>query len=223
MIEKILINMFNDLPYLSVIPFFDVSCFCYYLSSKAKLNKKSKKYLLPDFTKYNEEEKFSDVYIGYNELGINLFFNVESTFVNVNYPDFRKGDSVEVFIDTRDIKNKGFITRFCHHFVFFPKKIGDIYGKEITRFRGDDMHNICDPNDLTINSKINGDSYLMDIFIPRECLHGYDPQRYSKFGFIYRINRAEKSPQHFSLLSEEYLIEQNSALWATIEMKKRKN
>jgi hypothetical protein len=215
--------MFKELPYISVLPFFEISCFCYYVSLKKKIKNKDKEYLLPDFTKYNEEESFSDIYIGWNEAELRLFINVNSPVINTSYPDYRKGDSIEIFIDTRDRKNKGFLTRFCHHFVFFPQKIGGLYGKEITRFRGEDIHKICDPKDLTIECEISSSSYTMEIALPKECLYGYEPDRWNKFGFTYRINRAEKQPQHFSLISDEYLIEQNPSLWSSIEIKKGKD
>jgi len=49
-----------------------------------------------------------------------FLFNVDQKFEQIDQLSPRKGDSIELFIDTRDSKKAGFITKFCHHFIFFP-------------------------------------------------------------------------------------------------------
>lgn len=60
----------------------------------------------------------------------------------------------------------------------------------------------------------------MKIFIPSQCLYGYDPKQFDRLGFTYRINRAGGQPQHFSVISQEYQIDQQPSLWGSIKLVK---
>lgn len=140
---------------------------------------------------------------------------------SVFFPEFRKGDSVELFIDTRAMKNAGFPTRFCHYFVFLPKPVDEISAQEITNFRTDDRHELCDSEKLQTSVSCKSQSYLLQIFIPLECLHGYDPSSFDRLGFSYRINRLSKDPQHFAISSDYLAVENQPSLWSTMHMRKK--
>ena len=60
----------------------------------------------------------------------------------------------------------------------------------------------------------------LQIFIPAECLHGYDPEQFDRLGFSYRINRYALPPQHFSVVTKEYQIEQQPSLWSHMRLVK---
>ena len=114
----------------------------------------------------------------------------------------------------------GFITRFCHHFVFLPKPVDGICAQEITAFRTDDRHELCDASLLHVEGDFQKRSYSLKIFIPAECLHGYDPSSFDRLGFSYRIHRFGGDPQHFTLSSEYFVIEKEPSLWCSCVMKK---
>lgn len=208
--------MLNVRP-VSVLNFFEVTTNIYrYVSSKKLLDKK---YLLPSFSKFLNEESFAELFMAYDEGGLYFHVKVNVPFTKVNSPEFNKADSIEIFIDTKDLKTKGHITKFCHHFVFFPEKVQNSFGKEISRFRADDMHKLCNTSDLKIEASILKDSYFMNIFIPQSCLHGFDLKNNDKIGFNYRINRYSQESMHFCASSKEYPIERNPYLWATLALK----
>ncbi len=119
---------------------------------------------------------------------------VKGSFNEPQFPNFQAGDSVELFFDTRDVKTSGFNTKFCHHFYFLPEAIENegeaIQAGEATRFRTEDVHELCSPQLLEVKTTKGGKEVKMDIFIPKECLHGYDPSLFERLGFTYRINRA---------------------------------
>ena len=208
--------MLEEFPFFLPLTFFEISFDVKYFK-KGKLNKD---YLLFSTSKYLDEEEFAKVYFGWNERGLYFFFEVEKVIEKVCYPDFRKGDSIELFIDTRNIKNYGYTTKFCHHFVIFPKKREGYHVKEITRFREEDMHRIANPLDFQVKVEESKKKYFLDLFIPSKCLYGYDTSKFDKLGFTYRINRTSKDPQHFSESSREYVIERQPALFATALLKK---
>lgn len=177
-----------------------------------------KAYKLPDLSALTGDDQFADVGIAWNEEGLILRFEVYKPFEAALYPEIQEGDSVEVFIDTRDVKTAGFATRFCHHFFFVAEEVDGKFGAEISRFRTDDSHPLSDHNDLIVKPKLAKDSYTLDVFIPQICLFGYEPADFKRIGFTYRINRCGGDPQHFSLKTDEFRIEDQPALWASITL-----
>lgn len=209
--------MFDDnfVP-LSPLPFFQVQINCLYLDPKNGTEDiKKKEYQLPSFEKFTHEIPFADLNMGWNEKGLYFYCQVHSSFQDVFYPEISRGDSLELFIDTRDVKTSGFATKFCHHFYFLPQKIEEHQAGEMTRFRTEDAHELCDSKELKLKSDIQKKGYTLNIFIPSQCLHGYDVNQFNRIGFTYRINRVAKPPQHFSVLSAEFKVEPQPSLWSS--------
>lgn len=174
---------------------------------------------MPDTSPLTGEEHFAKVYMGWEEAGLHFKVDVDSPFEDVFYPEVTRGDSVELFIDTRDVKTSSFNTKFCHHFFFLPQEIQGLKAGELTHFRTEDAHERCNPLDLHLTSEINTKGYHLQIFIPSHCLHGYDPVSFDRLGFNYRINRLGKPKQHFSAVTDEYAIENQPALWGSIKLR----
>ncbi len=210
--------MFEDVPSLSVLPFFSVEADFLHLP-KNRTTFYTKEYLLPKTQNYLSEESFADVYAAWTEEKILFHIEAKTPFEKVDR-EFRKGDSVEIFIDTRDLKSRKFMTAFCHHLVFFPDEIDGIYAKEVTKFRTDDMHTLALPTDLNATTHIDRKSYVMDIEIPTDAMHSFRPNEFSRLGFNYRINRTDGEAQNFAFSSFEYAPETNPQLWGTLNLKK---
>lgn len=210
---------------LTPVNFFQINVECLCLPVKQELifpslkGRSVENYLLPNTSRLCGEDHFADVAMGWHEEGIEFFVHVHSPFKRVHQPSIELGDSFEVFIDTRDVKTAGFNTKFCHHFYFLAEGIDGDFGGEITRFRTEDTHPLCDPEDLKVKPLIDSSGYVLNIFIPSHCLYGYDPVQFNRLGFSYRVNRSEGYPQHFSVVSEDFAIEQQPSLWASIKLK----
>lgn len=211
---------------LTPVNFFQIGADCNYLpSGKEKkfpvlTRQLAKKYQLPDTSHLCSEEAFADVSLGWNEEGVEAFIDVRSPFRQARYPNVDQGDSIELFIDTRDIKTSGFNTRFCHHFFFLGEGVDGHFAGELTRFRTEDAHPLCDAKELKVKSAISSNGYSLNIFIPSHCLYGYDPAQFNRLGFTYRINRADGFPQHFSAVTEDFPVEQQPSLWGSLALKK---
>jgi len=209
---------------ITPINFFQVTADCRHLSVEKGLSfpnlkdKTADKFLLPDTSRLCSEDKFADVSMAWHEDGLEFFVRVQEPFKHAYFPSVDLGDSVELFIDTRDVKTAGFNTRFCHHFYFLAEGVEGHFAGEITRFRTEDVHPLCDPNDLKIKSLIRSGGYSMHIFIPSHCLYGYDPAQFNRLGFSYRINRCDGFPQHFSVVTEDFAVEQQPSLWASLKL-----
>jgi len=182
-----------------------------------------KSHTLPVLSSFFGKKAFAQVALGWNEEGIFAEVHSGSRTPRVFFPDFQKGDSIELFFDTRDMKNVGYSHKFCHHFFFLPLPFEEegekIQGGEITKFRGEERHELADSSLFFIDCKEGGKKgYVLHIFIPKECLFGYDPSSFHRLGFTYRINQSGGLPQYFSASAEEYSIEQHPSLWASLDI-----
>ena len=196
-------TVLKELKPLSPAAFFEVRTSV----SKAEKKKAFKKALLPDASGLTGEGSLAKVAILWSSSG--LFFHVE---VKIG---IEEGDLIDLFIDTRDLKNSNVITRFCHHFTFFPD---EEKGVEVTRFRGDDSHALADPSLFSIKTEVKRSSYTFEIGIPKEALYGYDPTEFKRLGFTYRLKKKSGEKQHFNLSSDFFHIEKHPALWASINL-----
>ena len=175
---------------------------------------------LPEASALCAEEPFAKVSVGWNENGLFVHMHAKTPHKHVAYPNITAGDSLELFVDTRDVKTSGFNTRFCHHFFFLPDGVEGVQAGEVTRFRTDDRHELCDPSLIKVKSQPGKGGYSLWGFLPRECFFGYDPEQFNRIGFTYRVNRHGGAAQHWAASSEEFSIEQQPALWGTLRLKK---
>lgn len=172
------------------------------------------KCLLPSLEDLCTEENFAHIYLAWSKEGIHCEAAFQSAFTSSYYPRIDQGDSIELMIDSRDVKAP-FNTRFCHHFVFLPKEVDGHQAVELTKFRTEDRHDLCDPAELFVK-RLN--SKRIKIFIPSRCLVGYDPEQFRRLGFTYKINRFNGAPQHFAAVSDDFQIEQQPALWSSLRL-----
>lgn len=208
---------------LNPINFFQISLDCLPLPNLTKppfalTLKNYQKYLLPDLSALTGDAFFAEIAIGWNREGVEVFVYIKQPYARSSYPQYDKGDSFELCIDTRDVKTSGYNTRFCHHFIFLPEAIEGLQAAELTKFRTEDSHEPCASADLQVQSIIKRDHYILQCFIPAHCLHGYDPDQFERFGMTYRVNRSNGTPQHFSVLSTEYKFQEQPSLWSSMRL-----
>ncbi len=183
---------------LRPVNFFAFELECYSLTD----GKFEKRHILPDLSELSLEKGFAQVSLGWSRDGVSAVVEMPK----------QEELAVELFLDTRDIKSAGFNTRFCHHFLFDAKS-----GKEITHFRTEDKHELCNPLDLFVASEAGRTRLISKIFIPSHCLYGYDPDQFERLGFTYKL-AAGRQEQHFCLSSAEYQIDQNPSLWCSLKL-----
>jgi hypothetical protein len=206
---------------LSPVNFFQMSLDCHQLAKGDFPRLKGgafKKHLLPDASTLCSQESFAEIAMGWNSEGIELCVKVAKRFEQAYYPVVEKGDSFELFIDTRDVKTSGYNTRFCHHFFVLPEAVEGHHAGELTHFRTEDTHPLCDPEELKVKTALTQSGYTLHLWIPKEALHGYDPEQFKRMGFSYRVNRPKYESQHFSAKTSEYQLEQQPSLWSTMRL-----
>ena len=208
----------EDFPSITPVNFFQIYVDCAHIEKDSDHKINSEKYLLPDTSFLCAHESFADVFMGWNEEYLEFYFKVKVPFKGVSYPEITQGDSLEIFIDTRDVKTARFNTRFCHHFFFLPEGVDGQFCGEITHFRTEESHPLSDSKDLKVKSIINKSGYSQQIVIPNHLLYGYDPLQCNRLGISYRINRKNHFPMHFSAVTEDFSIDQQPSMWATCNL-----
>ncbi len=207
--------------------FFSKEVDCYQIADDKKLTgtsgptlaKLTTKYLLPSVGEVFGEDSFAKVFMGWQPAGLSFQIQVkQDQALVVLYPDFRQGDSIELFIDTRAITSAKTTHRFCHQFYFLPELFEGRQAGECTRFRTEDSHPLCEEGQLSVEIEKQAKGYTATIFIPKECLVGYDPQKGSYLGFTYRINSSQGQVQHFAMTSDDARLDTMPGLWAHLRL-----
>ncbi|MDX8430278.1 MAG: hypothetical protein SNF33_00475 [Candidatus Algichlamydia australiensis] len=165
-------------------------------------------YLLPCMAEFLGEEAFADVAFFWNEKGIEVVIKVDKKR--------KEGDQIELFFDTRDRKDLGFLNRYCHHFLFTT------IGEEVTRLRADQLRELAKPDQLQIAIEESTKSHKVKIRIDAEALFGFAPKEFARLGFTYIIKNGEEL-QHFSVSSKDHAVASHPSLWASILMRKLEN
>ncbi len=207
-------------PPLAPLEFFALESELRYSKTAPSSKLMRRSFLLSDTSEWLAEQRFAEVAMAWNEEGIFIDVYVDKPFEEAFYPRFSEGDAVELFFDTRDLKTAGFPTRFCHQFVILPQAVQGIQAQEITHFRTEDTHPLCEASDIQVTAEFANKSYDLQIYIPASCLHGFDPASFDHIGFTYRIHRFKGLPQHFALSSEHFSLEQHPRLWASFKFTK---
>jgi hypothetical protein len=213
-------DFIENLPAFLPSDFFSLECnVAYAKKGKASLKKMEKEWF-PDMSFLHDEENFADIGLMWTEEGIFGKVETKQPFEESRYPNVKEADSIELFFDMRNIKTAGFATRFCHHIVILPAACQGIQCKEMTHFRSEDKHSVKEHFPAEVDVDFGKKGYALQFFLPKEEFYGYDPQGSPSLGFTYRINRPNKSSQHFSVSSLYYSIEQQPSLWATLHLKR---
>lgn len=176
------------------------------------------KFLLPDLTYLNESSYHTPISLSWSHDGITVEAHYSKKEFTCLPTNFKEGDALELFIDTRDNKQGNYPTKFCHHFLFYPEQVDGLFGRELTRFRGEETHDLANPKLFVVKLREKGRGAILEIFIPKEALCGYDPEQFNRMGFTYRCHLRDHEEQLFST-SPQFSIEQNPSFFASFEMK----
>lgn len=210
--------MLEEIIPLDPVHFFAFQMDCHAVKGKGL----DKEHFLPELSSFHDERPFAQVAMGWSSKGIAVQVSVNGKFDQPDFPDFISADSIELFFDTRDVKTTGYVTRYCHHFFFLPDPVesegNSTQAGEVTRFRSDNVHELCDASLLHIDSFYEKKQRVIGIFIPAECLYGYDPTQFDRLGFTYRINRRSGAKQYFSASDADFAIESQPSLWASLRL-----
>lgn len=181
------------------------------------------RYRLIGFAELEGRPTLAEVRAAWSEAGLAFTVVVggkrQPPWCRVNRPE--DSDSVQLWIDTRDVHNVHRATRFCHAFLFLPagggSRLADPIAQWIPIHRARENPRPVEHGQLKVLSRRTKDGYVLDALIPGEALTGFDPPEHPRLGFTYLVVDRELGEQTFSVGSP-MPFQEDPSLWATLEL-----
>lgn len=177
--------------------------------------------LLPDLMSVEGLHTFANVYMSWDDSG--LYFGVDVKNKTQYKLDPRKpteGDCLELFIDTRDVKEHR-ANRYCHRFYFLPGGIGKTIKKPIGRQtaveEAREQAPPCPEDAIEARLRVLKKSYQMEIKIPASGLNGFSPREFNRLGFTYLLHDAQRGTQSWSSRADMG-VDRDPSTWGTVEL-----
>lgn len=178
---------------------------------------------LPSVAELAQRSDFGRVQVAWNDRGIGISVNVDGkTHPPVGDPEkLGQSDGIRVWIDTRCTQTVHRASRFCHQFELLPIGGGeDSMQPAATMWpvaRASDDPPEFDSDLLPIQSDVKDDGYRLEVWLPADALHGYDPDEQPRLGFMYALNDSERGLQCLSI-GAEFPFASDPSLWCTLEL-----
>ncbi|MGC8642573.1 MAG: hypothetical protein ACP5XB_22175 [Isosphaeraceae bacterium] len=178
---------------------------------------------LPDLASLDGRSSWASVRAGWNARGLGIAVLARGRGSPTASPDRPEGFAdVNVWIDTRDTRDVSRATRFCHRFAAHLKLGRDgktlqveFNQRAIARAVADAP--ICSPELLSARADLTRSGWILELFIPAQALHGFDPDTNRRLGFAYQVSDHDREDQ-FLAVGRDFPIGENPSLWATLAL-----
>jgi hypothetical protein len=180
---------------------------------------------LPDMTTLEGKTSWAEVRVAWNPAGLAIAVEAVGKPGRITYDPQRPqaSDGVQVWVDTRDTRDVHRATKFCHRFaaLLTPNGSGsglgvDVSQKPIHRAVADAP--LCRPDQLQARAETFRKGWRLELFLPAEALHGFDPETNRRLGFAYQVTDPERDDQFLSV-GREFPIGEDPSLWSTLELR----
>ncbi len=182
-------------------------------------------YLLPVLASLEERAFPADVWAAWSEEGLAFRFRLREKKQEpwCRPTKIEDSDGVQLWIDTRDVRNVHRASRFCHRFVFLPSD-GTAAARPIAEWlsihRAKEQPAPIHVEELKVASNITSDGYLLQVLLPAQTLTGFDPEDHPILGLNYAIQDRELGKCTLSP-GAPFPFEQDPSLWVGLELAKR--
>ena len=176
---------------------------------------------LPDLGALEGRPSWARVRVGYDASGLGIAFEVIDKAGPISPEPGRPSgfDGVQAWIDTRDTRNVHRATRFCHRFVasLVPGKGRSlevhVEQKPIARAVADAPSTGLGSIQARAERTLSG--WRLELFLPAESLHGFDPETNRRLGFGYQVTDPDRGDQ-FLGVGREFPVGEDPSLWSTL-------
>lgn len=206
---------------------------CYYTENPDAMTELPEKYEFPDFATLEEyegnsgpsarkgSEKTFRVRGAWNERGLVFQFfitgKVKSLWCTTNRPE--ESDRIELWLDTRNVRNVHRATRFCHRFFCLPAGGGDdgnapsIIPTPINRAK--QLPSEIPNGAIQCQSKILKNAYSLFVFFPAEVLTGFDTAEFQEMGIAWALMDRDLNVRTLTA-GAPFPYTEDPSLWYTI-------
>lgn len=179
-------------------------------------------YRIPDLMGVDGLLPFAEVYMAWDDAGLYFALKVkDKRHYRIDPRNWSQGDCLEVWIDTRDLKNAHSANRYCHHFYFLPGGTGpdgqQPIGRQTTIDRAREQAPPCPEEEIELGLRRFKNSYQLEIKLPAIGLNGFQPGEFDRLGFTYLLRDSEHGVQSWSS-GPESLVASDPSTWGTVEL-----
>jgi hypothetical protein len=134
-------------------------------------------------------------------------------------------DGIQVWVDTRDTRTINRASRFCHRFTAYllvKRPRGtlavELIQRPISRATADAP--TCRRELLKAHAEWLRGGWRIELFLPAEAMHGFDPEVNRRIGFAYQVTDFDPERQdQFLGVGREFPVGENPSLWSTLELR----
>jgi hypothetical protein len=181
----------------------------------------SEEYRVPDLGGIEGGQSFAEFYMAWNDDG--LYFALElrgDASLDAQMKRPLRGDGLQIWVDTRDVRDAHRASRFCHHFYFLPGKgRRKPIGGQVRLRRARAHSRLCETQDLSVATRGRKKAFSMEIHIPAHALTGFDPGENNRLGFTYLL-RDRKLGRQYWTADDPLPVSYDPSLWGTVILSK---
>ncbi len=178
---------------------------------------------LPELTQLDGRHSWAEIRVGWNPRGLGvavLATGISDLQLALDRPEGFA--DVQIWVDTRDSRNVSRATRFCHRFAAHLALRGgrkqlavQVAQKPIARAASESP--LCPVDLIASRCELSQAGWLLELFLPSQALHGFDPETNRRLGFAYQISDHVREDQ-FLGIGRDFPLGENPSLWSTLEL-----
>jgi hypothetical protein len=178
--------------------------------------------VLPDLMGVEDRDPFARLLASWDDSGLYFGFEIsrKKTY-KIKPKEPVKGDCLELWIDTRDLKDSHRANRYCHRFYLLPGGRGSDGKQPIARHThivgAREQSPPCPEDQIEVGLRRLKRTCQMEIKIPAAGLNGFQPREFRRIGFNYILHDAEKGQQSWTCDGDEERSNDPST-WGTLEL-----
>ena len=179
---------------------------------------------LPDLGLWEGQPSWVEARVGWNDAGLGLGFEIRGKVGAIGGDEgpAMSRDGVQVWVDTRDTRTIHRATRFCHRFAATVRPASgrtlaaEVVSKPIARAVADAP--AARPQSIPARAERTVSGYRLELFLPAEVLHGFDPETNRRLGFYFAASDPDRGEQCLAV-GREFPVGEDPSLWSVLELR----
>lgn len=206
--------------------FFSFSFECPYRSAAPKVDGNLRDWdegaRVPDLMGVEGQTPYAGLYMAWNDEGLYFGLHVKrKTRYRIDPSSPTRGDCLELWLDTRDVKDLNRASRHCHQFYFLPGGSGKDgkgpIGRQTAIDGAREQPPPCPEESIQVGLRRLKRSYQMEIALPAAGLNGFQPREFARVGFTYLLHDTEFGVQSWSA-GREVPVTEDPSTWGSVEL-----
>ena len=179
---------------------------------------------LPDLTQLEGGRSWAEVRVAWNPAGLAVAIEATGKSGPITFDEGpTTSNGAQIWVDTRDTRGIHRASRFCHRFAAKLSPGGartalevELAQRPIARAVADAP--TCPIETLSARAERLSGGWRLELFLPSEALHGFDPETNRRLGFAYQVSDPDREDQ-FLGVGREFPIGEDPSLWSTLELR----